>query len=55
MYWVRFIFYVNHSIWGQYAESPYQTNEVRLLFTNGESCPGAIDRETEVSFPSSFH
>ena len=51
MYWVCFISYVYHSIWGRYTESPYQNNEVHLLFTNGESCPGAIDRETEVFSP----
>ena len=36
------------SIWGNYIESPDQQHEVRFLFTNGDTCPGDIERQTEV-------
>ncbi|KNB46386.1 n-acetylglucosamine-1-phosphotransferase subunit gamma [Blastocystis sp. subtype 4] len=34
-------------IWESYTEPP-QSNEVRLLMTDGDFCPGEVSRETEV-------
>lgn len=45
---------MNHSIWGEYLESPYQQSEIHMRFSNGETCPGDIERQTEVLFPSLF-